>query len=67
MLRLKPFSYFLSHDDFGSCATVLDPKPILCNVLIELCAIPPIRDHTTACDIACITDIIAVIEDICTN
>ena len=40
------------------------PKPILCNVLMELCAI---RDSITACDIASITDSIAMIEDICTN
>ena len=39
-------------------------KFILCNVLIELCAI---RDNITTCDIANITDIIAMIEDICTN
>ena len=37
------------------------PKPILCNVLKELCAI---RDYITTCDIASITDIIAMIEDI---
>ena len=39
------------------------PKPILCNVLKELCAI---RVNIT-CDIASITDIIAMIEDISTN
>ena len=33
-------------------------------VLIELCAI---RDNITTCDIASIADIIAMIEDICTN
>ena len=42
----------------------LYPKPILCNVLIELCAI---RDNITTCDIASITDIFAMIEDICTK
>ena len=31
---------------------------------MELCAI---RDNITPCDIARITDIIAMIEDICTN
>ena len=36
-------------------------KPILCNVLKEFCAI---RDDITTCDIASITDIIAMIEDI---
>ena len=40
--------------------TILYPKPILCNVLMELCAI---RDNITTCDIASITDIIAMIED----
>ena len=40
------------------------PKSILCNVLMELCAI---RNNITTCDIANITDIIAMIEDICTN
>ena len=44
--------------------SILYPKPILCNVLKELCAI---RDNITTCDIASITDIIAMIEDICTN
>ena len=33
---------------------------------MELCAIP-IRDNITTCDIADITDIIAMIEDMCTN
>ena len=42
--------------------SILYPKPILCNVLKELCAI---RDNITTCDIASITDIIAMIEDIC--
>ena len=37
-------------------------KPNLCDVLQELCAI---RDNITTCDIASITDIIAMIEDIC--
>ena len=37
------------------------PKSILCNVLLELCAI---HDNITTCDIASITDIIAVIEEI---
>ena len=32
---------------------------------MELCAI--IRDNIITCDIANITDIIAMIEDICTN
>ena len=32
----------------------------ICNVLMELCAI---RDNITTCDIANITDIIAMIED----
>ena len=41
--------------------SILYPKPILCNVLMELCAI---RDSITTCDIASITDIIAMIEDI---
>ena len=41
--------------------SILYPKPILCNVLKELCAI---RDNITTCDIASITDIIAMIEDI---
>ena len=40
--------------------SILYPKPILCNVLKELCAI---RDNITTCDIASITDIIAMIED----
>ena len=44
--------------------SILYSKLILCNVLIELCAI---RDNITTCDIASITDIIAMIEDICTN
>ena len=46
--------------------SVLCPKLILCtsNVLMELCAI---RDNITTCDIASITDIIAMIVDICTN
>ena len=44
--------------------SILYPKSILCNVLLELCAI---RDDITTCDIANITDIIATIEDICTN
>ena len=35
-------------------------KPILYKVLIEFCAI---RDNITTCDIASITDIIAMIED----
>ena len=34
---------------------------ILCNALMELCAL---RDNITTCDIASITDIIAMIEDI---
>ena len=40
--------------------SILYPKPILCNVLQELCAI---GDNITTCDIAGITDIIAMIED----
>ena len=44
--------------------SILYPKPILCNVLKELCAI---RDNIITCDIASITDIIAIIEDICIN
>ena len=44
--------------------SILYPKSILCNVLMELCAI---RDNITTCDIANITVIIAMIEDICTN
>ena len=44
--------------------SILYPKLILCNVLKELCAI---RDNITTCDIVSITDIIAMIEDICTN
>ena len=46
--------------------SILYPKPILCNVLKELCAK---RDNITACDIASIIDtcIIAMIEDIYTN
>ena len=44
--------------------SILYPKPILCNVLMELFAI---RDHITTCDIASITVIIAIIEHICTN
>ena len=44
--------------------SILYLKSILCNVLMELCAI---RDNITTCDIANITDIIAMIEDICTN
>ena len=46
--------------------SILYPKSILCNVLIELlvCAI---RDNITTCAMANITDIIAMIEDICTN
>ena len=44
--------------------SILYLNPILCNVLKELCAI---RDNITTCDIASITDIIAMIEDICTN
>ena len=44
--------------------SILYPKPILCSVLKELCAI---RDNITTCDIASITNIIAMIEDICTN
>ena len=44
--------------------SILYLKLILCNVLKELCAI---RDNITICDIASITDIIAMIEDICTN
>ena len=43
--------------------SVLNPKSILCNVLMELCAI---RDNTT-CDIANITDIIAMIKGTCTR
>ena len=41
-----------------------DEHNILCSVLKELCAI---RDNITTCDIANITDIIAMIEDICTT
>ena len=41
--------------------TIRYPKNILCDVLMELCAI---RDNITTCDIASITDIITVIEDI---
>ena len=41
--------------------SILNPKPILCNVLMELCAI---RDNIATCDIASITDIIAMVEDI---
>ena len=44
--------------------SILYPNPILCNVLVELCAK---RDNITTCDIASITDRIAMIEDICTN
>ena len=44
--------------------SILYPKPILCNVLKKLCAI---RDNITLCDIARITDIIAMIDDICIN
>ena len=44
--------------------STLYPKPILCNVLMELCAK---RDNITTCDIASLTDIIALTEDICTN
>ena len=44
--------------------SILYPKPIFCNVLKELCVI---RDNITTCDIVSITDIIAMIEDICTN
>ena len=40
--------------------SILYPKPVLCNVLMELCAI---RDNIATCDIASITDIIAMIED----
>ena len=50
-------------EKLGKMST-LYPKPILCNVLKVLCAI---RDNITTCDIASITDIIAMIEDICTN
>ena len=42
--------------------SMLYPKSILCDVLMEFCAI---RDNITTCDIASITDIIAMIEDIC--
>ena len=41
--------------------SLLYSKSILCNVLKELCAI---RDNITTCDIASITDIIAMIGDI---
>ena len=58
--------------------SILYPKPILCNALriririnqnirfawSYICAI---RDNITTCDIASITDIIAMIEDICNN
>ena len=44
--------------------SILYPKPILCSVLKELCAI---RDNIATCDIASITDIIAMIEDIFIN
>ena len=44
--------------------SILYPKFNLCNVLIELCVI---RDNITTCDIASITDIIAMTKDICTN
>ena len=45
--------------------SIMYPESILCNVLMELCAIR--SDNITTCDIANITDIIAMIEDICTN
>ena len=48
----------------GKVRKNVDPKPILCNVSMELCAI---RDNITTCDIASITGIIAMLEDIGTN
>ena len=44
--------------------SILYPKPMLCNILLKFCAI---RDNITTCDIASITDIIAIIKDLCTN
>ena len=44
--------------------SILCTKSILCNVLNELCAI---RYNITTCDIASITNVIAMIEDIRTN
>ena len=43
---------------------VLYPQPILCNVLRELCAI---RNNNSTCDVADISDIIALIENTCLN
>ena len=49
---------------FRNKMSILYPKPILCNVLMELCAI---RDNITTYDIVSITDIIAMIGDISYN
>ena len=50
----------------GKVRKNVDPKPILCNVSMELSSK---RENitSTTCDIASITDIIAMLEDIGTN
>ena len=42
---------------------LLHPHPVLCSILKELCGI---RDNTSSCDIANNSDIVALINDICT-
>ena len=69
ILQRSSLKLIINVIQFDTCTTKIHfnlhfPKPILCNVLKELCAI---RDNITTCDIASITDIIAMIEDICIN